>query len=170
MSTIFYQRENRFFFWWSLWIYNDLYVIISYMYISLKFFNEKVGLNTILTSQFQNYLFPIFIIPKFLKFCNWFAIKPIEGSIVSKWNLSKIWIYFLVFLWKTASFLTWYFFVNFFYILYYVFTRGGFQTKTEPTKNDHCAIRGKEWRERGFKTKIKLTKRRPSPSRIGVLN
>jgi hypothetical protein len=92
---------------WSL-CYNSTNVYF------IKFFNENVGLNTILTIQFQTYLFPTFIIPKFLKFCSWFIINPIEGSIVSKWNLSKIWIYFLVFLWKIASFLTWYFFVQFF--------------------------------------------------------
>jgi hypothetical protein len=65
---------------------------------------KKLGLNTILTSQFQTYLFLTFIIPKFLKFCNWFTINPIEGSIVSKWNLSKIWIYFLAFSWKCFLF------------------------------------------------------------------
>jgi hypothetical protein len=98
---------------WSL-CYNFIHVYFS------KFSNKKVGLNTILNSQFQTYLFPTFIIPKFLKFCSWFTINPIEGSIVSKWNLTKIWIYFLVFLWKFAFSLTWYFFSNFFYILYYI--------------------------------------------------
>ncbi len=100
---------------WSL-CYNFIHAYF------IKFSIEKIGLNTILTSQFQTYLFPTFIIPKFLKFCSWFTINPIEGSIVSKWNVSKIWIYFLVFLWKTAYFLTWYFFGNFFCILYHVFT------------------------------------------------
>jgi hypothetical protein len=101
---------------WSL-CYNfiDVYFI--------KFSNEKVGLNTILTSQFQTYLFPTFIIPKFLKFCSWFIINPIEGSIVSTLNISKIWIYFLLFSWKIASFLTWYFFDNFLFILYHAFTQ-----------------------------------------------
>ncbi len=92
------------------------------MYISLNFLLKKVGLNTILTSQFQTHLFPTFIILKFLEFCSWFAINPIKDSIVSKWNLSKIWIYFLMFSWKIASFLTWHFFNNFFNILYHVFT------------------------------------------------
>jgi hypothetical protein len=86
-----------------------------------KCFNEKVGLNTILISQFQTYLFTTFINLNFLKFCSWFIINPIEGSILSKWNLNKIWIYFLVFAWKIASFLPWYFFSNFFCILYHVF-------------------------------------------------
>ncbi len=79
-------------------------------------------MNNILTSQFQTYLFLTFIIPKFLKFCSWFTINPTEGSIVSKWNLNKIWIYFLVFSWKTTLFLTWYLFSNFFCILYHAFT------------------------------------------------
>jgi hypothetical protein len=64
-------------------------MIFMYIYIHvyfIKFSNEKVGLNTILTSQFQTYLFPIFIIPIFLKICSWFIINPIEGSIVSKLN------------------------------------------------------------------------------------
>jgi hypothetical protein len=88
----------------------------------IKLSNGKIGLNTILTNQFQTYLFTTFIIPKFLKICNWFTINLIEGSIVSKWNLSKIWIYIFVFLWETTSFLTWYFFNNFFSILYHAFT------------------------------------------------
>jgi hypothetical protein len=92
---------------WSL-CYNCIYVYF------VKCFNEKVGLNTILTRQFQTYLFPNFIIPIFLKICSWFTINPIEGSIFSKWNLSKILIYFLVFSWKNDFFLTWYFFNNFF--------------------------------------------------------
>jgi hypothetical protein len=88
----------------------------------IKFSNENVGLNTILTIQFQTYLFLTFIIPFFLKFCSWYTINPIKGSIVSKWNLSKIWIYFLVFSWKIVFFLTSYFFSNFFYILHHAFT------------------------------------------------
>jgi len=100
---------------WSL-CYNFIHVYF------IKFSIEKIGLNTILTSQFQTYLFPTFIIPKFLTLCSWFTINPIKGSIVSKWNLSKIWIYFLMFSWKIASFLTWYFFGNFFCILCHDFT------------------------------------------------
>ncbi len=100
---------------WSL-CYNFIHVYF------IKFFNEKVGLNTILTNQLQTYLFLTFIIPIFLKFCSWFTINPIEDSISSKWNLSKIWIYFLMFLWKTISFLTWHFYGNFLYILYHPFT------------------------------------------------
>jgi hypothetical protein len=68
---------------WSL-CYNFIHVYF------IQFANEKVGLNTILISQFKTYLFLTFIIPKFLKFCIWFTINPIEGSIVSKWNLNKI--------------------------------------------------------------------------------
>ncbi len=96
---------------WSL-CYNFIHIYF------INFSNEKVGLNTILTSQFQTYLFLTFIIPIFLKICSWFTINPIEGWIVSKLNLSKIWIYFLVFSWKISFILIWYFFDNFFYILY----------------------------------------------------
>jgi hypothetical protein len=95
---------------WSL-CYNFIHVYF------IKFFNEQVGLNTILTNQFQMYLLLTFIIPKFLKFCSWFTINPIEGLIVSNWNLSKIWIYFLVFSWKVASFKTWFFRQFFLYTL-----------------------------------------------------
>jgi hypothetical protein len=61
VSSIFYQRENKFVFWWGLWFlcYNFINVYF------IKFFNEKVGLNTILTNQFQIYLFSTFIISKF---------------------------------------------------------------------------------------------------------
>ncbi len=122
MSSIFYLKKIRFFFWWGIWIYNDFYAITSWIHVYfLKFSNEQVGLNTILTSQFQTYLFLTFIIPKFLKFCSWFTINPIEGSIFLKWNLNKIWIYFVMFLWKIAYFWTWYFFDNSFCILYHVF-------------------------------------------------
>jgi hypothetical protein len=41
VSSIFYQRENKFIFWWGLWISNDFYVIISQMYISLNFLMKK---------------------------------------------------------------------------------------------------------------------------------
>jgi hypothetical protein len=69
--------------WWYL-CYNFIHIYC------IKFSNEKIGLNTILTSQFQTYLFLTFIILKFLKFCNWFTINPIEGSIVSKWKLNLL--------------------------------------------------------------------------------
>jgi hypothetical protein len=82
------------------------------------FFNEKVDLNSILTNQFQMYLFPTFIISKVLKFCGWFTINPIEGSIVSKLNLSKIWIYFLTFLWKIVFFFNLIFFELF--LIYFI--------------------------------------------------
>jgi hypothetical protein len=89
----------------------------------IKFSNGKIGLNTILTNQFQPYLFTTFIIPKFLKFCSWFTISPIEGSIVSKWNLSKIWFIFLCFREKLPFFLIWYIFSHFFFVLYHALTR-----------------------------------------------
>jgi hypothetical protein len=47
--------------------------LICYNFIRvyfINFFDEKVGLNTILTSQFQMYLFPTLIILIFLKFCS----------------------------------------------------------------------------------------------------
>jgi hypothetical protein len=46
-------------------------MIFMYTYIHvyfIKFSNEKIGLNTILTIQIQTYLFLIFIIPIFLNF------------------------------------------------------------------------------------------------------
>jgi len=95
----------------------DIKWFLGYNFIHVYFntnSNEKVGLNTILTNQFQMHLFLTFIIRKFLNFCSWFTINPIEGSIVSKWSLSKFWIYFLVFLWKTVFFLNWYFLSTFF--------------------------------------------------------
>ncbi len=52
----------------------------------------------------KKYLFPIFVISKFLKICIQFNIKAMESTMVSKWNLNKIWIYFLVFLLKIISF------------------------------------------------------------------
>jgi hypothetical protein len=75
---------------------------LCYNFIHVYFIkncNEKIGLNTILTSQFQTYLFLTFIIQKFLKFCSWFTTNPIEGS-----KRLKIWTYFRMFLWKTTLF------------------------------------------------------------------
>jgi len=82
---------------WSL-CYNFIHVYF------IKFSNGKVGLNITFTSQFQTYLFPTLIISKILKFCSWFTINLIKCSIVSRWNLNKIWIYFLVFLLKMPFF------------------------------------------------------------------
>jgi hypothetical protein len=58
----------------------------------IKFFNEKILLNTMSISQIQNYLFPTFIIAKFFKFCIQININPMESTMVSKWDLNKIWI------------------------------------------------------------------------------
>jgi hypothetical protein len=44
------------------------YTMIFMLYF-IKFYNEKILLNTILASEIQKYLFPTFIIPKFIKFC-----------------------------------------------------------------------------------------------------
>ncbi len=71
----------------------------------IKFSNEKVLLNTILTSQIKKYLFLTFIIPKFLKFCIQLNINPMESTMVLEWNLNKIWIYFLCFCQKLSHFL-----------------------------------------------------------------
>jgi len=70
MCQVYFTKEKVDLFFGEAFKHNDLYAITSYIYIFIKFSNEKVGLNTILTSQFQTYLFPTFIIPKFLKFCN----------------------------------------------------------------------------------------------------
>ncbi len=50
----------------------------------IKFYSEKVLLNTILTHQIQKYMYLTFIIPKFLKFCNQANINPMESTMVSK--------------------------------------------------------------------------------------
>jgi hypothetical protein len=117
---------------WSLF-YNFIHVYF------IKFYNEKVGSNTILTNQFQTYLFTTFIILKFLKFCSWFTINPIEGSIISQWNLIKLSVYFLVFSWKNASFLIWFFFSIFYHAFtqesnslttWFIFVQGGLRSLT----------------------------------------
>jgi hypothetical protein len=57
-------------------------MILCYNFIHvyfIKFSNEKVGLNTILTSQFQTYLFSTFIIPNVLKICNLFTITQLRA-------------------------------------------------------------------------------------------
>jgi hypothetical protein len=112
-----YSTKNKFLFFLVRPLNIQWYLCYNFIHIYfIEFSNEKVGLNTILTSQFQTYLFLTFIIPKLLKFCSWFIINSFEGSI-----RLKIWIYFLMFSWKTTSFLTWYFFDNFFFILYHAF-------------------------------------------------
>jgi hypothetical protein len=103
------------------WIYNDLYVIASQIY-SIKFSNEKILLNTILASQIQKYLSPTFIIPIFFKTFIQFNTNPMESTMVSKWNICKNWIYFLVFLWKINPFLNLIFFHKHFCIKYHAFT------------------------------------------------
>jgi hypothetical protein len=50
----------------------------------IKFSNEKVFLNTILANQIQKFLFPIFIIPKFLEFYIHLHTNPMESTMVSK--------------------------------------------------------------------------------------
>jgi len=90
------------------------YLCYSFIHVYfIKVFNEKIGLNTILTNQFQTYLFPTFIISIFLKICSWFIINPIEGS-----KRLKIWIYFLMFLWKTTFFLKLDIFSTTFYVCF----------------------------------------------------
>ncbi len=104
MGFLFLERESKILSFFPLNIQWSLcYNFIQTYFIQI--FIEKVLLNTILTSQIQKYLFPTFIIPKILKFCIQFNINPMECIIISKWNLNKIWIYFLVFLLKSISFL-----------------------------------------------------------------
>ncbi len=107
------KRKKKLFIFLPLHIQWSLSFNFTQIYF-IKFSNEKILLNTILASQIQKHLFPTFIIPIFFKFCIQLNTNPMESTMVSKWNLSKNWIYFYVFLWKTIYFLTWYFFVNLF--------------------------------------------------------
>jgi hypothetical protein len=68
VSSVFYQRESRLVFLvmplniqWSL-CYNFIHVHF------IKVFDEKMGLNTILTNQFQMYLFLILLFQSFWNF------------------------------------------------------------------------------------------------------
>jgi hypothetical protein len=58
-----------------------------------------------LNSEIQKYLFISCIIERFFKLCIQLNINPKESTMVSKWNLNKIWTYFLLFLAKMISFL-----------------------------------------------------------------
>jgi hypothetical protein len=50
----------------------------------IRFSNEKVFLNTILTNRIQEYLFPTFTIPKLVKFYIQLNINAMESTMVSK--------------------------------------------------------------------------------------
>jgi hypothetical protein len=89
--------------------------------MSLDFLNEKVLLNTILANQIQKYLFPTFIIPKFFKLCIQQNTNSMESTMVSKWNLSKNWIYFLFFC-ENLSLFKFDFFCQLFLYKYHGFT------------------------------------------------
>jgi hypothetical protein len=52
--------------------------IVHIIVIIYQTFYVKVVLNTILTSQFQTYLLPTFIIQKLLKFCTQLNKNPME--------------------------------------------------------------------------------------------
>jgi hypothetical protein len=103
VSSISYQRESMIYLFSFLWIYNDLYVITSHKSISLNFLMKNTSKHHI-ASQIQKYLFLTLIIPKNFKFCIQLDTNQMESIMVSKWNLSKNWIYFLVFSWKTVFF------------------------------------------------------------------
>jgi hypothetical protein len=103
VSNIFYQRKSKIYLFSFLWIYNDFYHYFTHIHF-IKCFNEKILLNTISANQIQKYLFPTFIIPKLFKFCIQLNTNPMENTMVSKWNLSKNWIYFLMFSWKFVLF------------------------------------------------------------------
>jgi hypothetical protein len=123
MSNILYQRESKVY----LFIFLPLNIKLSLCYhftqiYFIKVFNEKVFFNTILISQIQKYLFFTFNISKFIKFCIQLNINPMKSTMVSKWNLNKIWIYFLVFLSKKFNVLFHYNLRKFNYIFYNVFT------------------------------------------------
>ncbi len=98
--------------------YTQWFLCCNFIHVYfIKNFNEKICLNIILMNQFQINLLLIFIIKKF-KNCIMFIINPIKSTMVSKSNL----IYFLVFWSKFVSISTSFWFVNFFCILYHVYT------------------------------------------------
>ncbi len=59
-----------------------------------------------LTNHFQAYLLPIFIVPKFLKFCNHFIINSKKGTMLLLCYFQLFSIYFILLLSKTRPFLT----------------------------------------------------------------
>jgi hypothetical protein len=57
-------------------------------------FYLKIVLNTILTNQFQNYLLPIFIVQKLLKFCIQLTTNPMEVFMVLYFYLQSSFMFF----------------------------------------------------------------------------
>ncbi len=66
-------------------------------------FYVKVVLNTTLTSQFQTYLLPTFIIQKLLKFCIQLTKNSMEVHMVLHFYLQSFFIYFFMHMEKFAS-------------------------------------------------------------------
>jgi len=60
----------------------SLYPNLIHIYL-MKFYYEKIFLNTISISQFQKYLLSTFIILKFLKFYIQFIINSMECIMIS---------------------------------------------------------------------------------------
>jgi hypothetical protein len=84
--------------------------------------NGKVGLKLNLTSHFQTYLLSIFIVSKFLKFCNHFIINSKKGTTLLLCYLKLFSIYFLLLFSKIGPFF-YYFGDNYFFcIIYRAFT------------------------------------------------
>ncbi len=105
LYPIFYQRESRIYLFSLLWIYNDLYVITSHKSISLNFLMKKYFWTPYWLVKFKSTCSLLLLFQNF-KFCIRLNINQIESIMVSKWNLNKIWIYFIVFLFKIVSFFT----------------------------------------------------------------
>jgi hypothetical protein len=79
-------------------------------------FSGKVGLKFNLSRHFQTYLLFIYIVPKFLKFCNQFIINSKKGTML------LFSIYFLLLLSKTKPFFDYFGDNYFFCLLYHAFT------------------------------------------------
>jgi hypothetical protein len=69
MFQVYSTKEKVNLFFGEALEYTMIFMLQLHTYF-IKFSNEKVGLNTILTNQFQTYLFPTFIILFFLKLCS----------------------------------------------------------------------------------------------------
>jgi hypothetical protein len=72
--------------------------IVHIIVIIYIFLNVKVILNTILTSQFQTYLLPTFIIQKLLKFCIQLTKNPMEVLVVYHFIFLFAKLFYLLFL------------------------------------------------------------------------
>jgi hypothetical protein len=83
------------------------YQIVHVIVIIYQSFYVKVNLNTILTSWFQTYLLPTFIIQKLLKFCIQLTTTPMEVLMVLYFYLQNFFIYFFIHMSKVASMINW---------------------------------------------------------------